>query len=289
MGERNSSVTRVWPVFDFLFHADSSGQAWLSALLHMGSRVAQVDSTVLDSLGMLEPDLSDFNRTPSGPIKRVLGPIRVEQLGTIRNAYERDVPPAAAFLRWLLENPDRLQWPTARGKQLVYAKQAQTKRKDLIAGNTEAKAEALRELAHCGATGSRRKWWAFEGYTSIDCALETDRLLVLIEGKRTESISPSIHWFPDRNQVIRNLECAREMARCVNKNYAVLVCAESMTDLADEEWAKSLPHLTEAERVELKSHFLGCATWGDVATELCGGMVLPETVDQAVTLCLEFR
>jgi hypothetical protein len=289
MGEYNSSVTRVWPVFDWLFHADPSGQSWISSLLHMGSRADQVEPSVLESPGMLDPELSDFKRKIPGPLKKVLGAMWVEQLGTIRNAYEINVPPATAFLRWLLENPERLQWPKAKGKELVYGAPTQANRKALIAGNPESKEKALRELAQNGTIGTQRKWWAFEGYTSVDCVLATDSLLVLIEGKRTEPMSTSTHWFPDRNQLIRNLECAREMARCGNKNFAVLVCAENIIDMADVEWEKSLPHMPEGERAELQSHFLGCATWNSIAAELCNGMKLPETVGAAAKLCSEFR
>jgi hypothetical protein len=38
----------------------------------------------------------------------------------------------------------------------------------------------LSELGRLGASGSRRKWWAFEGFTSVDFFLETDALLLLI-------------------------------------------------------------------------------------------------------------
>jgi hypothetical protein len=37
MGDRNSSVTRVWPVFEYLFQRDDTGSQWLSQLLSMGS------------------------------------------------------------------------------------------------------------------------------------------------------------------------------------------------------------------------------------------------------------
>jgi hypothetical protein len=41
MGEFNSSVTRGWPVFDWLFQSDPTGAAWLTRLLHLGSRAAK--------------------------------------------------------------------------------------------------------------------------------------------------------------------------------------------------------------------------------------------------------
>jgi hypothetical protein len=36
---------------------------------------------------------------------------------------------------------------------------------------------------------SGRRWWAFEGFTSVDCCLESESALLFIEGKRTERLS----------------------------------------------------------------------------------------------------
>lgn len=60
---------------------------------------------------------------------------------------------------------------------------------------------------------SRSGWWRFEGSSHIDCVLETDRLVVTVEGKRTETLSPATHWYPSRSQLGRNLEAARQLAK----------------------------------------------------------------------------
>jgi hypothetical protein len=39
------------------------------------------------------------------------------------------------------------------------------------------------------------------GHTEVDCWLETERLLLFVEGKRSESLSASTHWYPKRNQL----------------------------------------------------------------------------------------
>jgi hypothetical protein len=150
--------------------------------------------------------------------------------------------------------------------------------------------EALKELATVGAAKSRRKWWAFEGFTSVDCRLETEALLLLIEGKRTEPVSDSTAWFPGRNQVIRNLEGAQAEALAVGrKNFAVLLCGETAIELPEEAWTSSLPHLSPSEIKNIKSHYLGCATWSAIAQQLCHSLKLPENVDEAITTCLTFR
>jgi hypothetical protein len=47
MGEYNSSVTRVWPVFDWLFQDDPTGAKWLPPLLKLGSRADKVDQQIV--------------------------------------------------------------------------------------------------------------------------------------------------------------------------------------------------------------------------------------------------
>jgi hypothetical protein len=52
MGEYNSSVTRVWPVFDSLFHSDTTGTAWLTAV-SLG-KVTEMTQTVAPPASMFK-------------------------------------------------------------------------------------------------------------------------------------------------------------------------------------------------------------------------------------------
>jgi len=289
VGEKNSSITRVWPVFDCLFHMDSSGKSWLINLLQMGSQVDRADPRIFNKQGSLFPKLVLYECELSGPLKNVLGTTRATTVGNIRNAYESEIPPSDMFLKWLIEHSEKLTWPRKGKKEIIYGEATQTRRKALMAGNRQIIDEALTEHARLGCKGSRRKWWAFEGFTSVDCVLETNDLIVLVEGKRTEPVSASTHWYPQRNQVIRNLECAREIAMRKNKNFAVLLCAERSIEIPDVAWIESLPHMSGKERSELKKHFLGCVTWGSIASMLCKGLMLPDTIDDSLTLSRNFK
>ena len=123
-----------------------------------------------------------------------------------------------------------------------------------------AQKEAERSLNAHGPTG----WWTFEGYTSVDCYLETDDALIFVEGKRTEP-APSIstNWYAGRNQIVRNLEVARAQAQC--RDYAVVVIAKDTSFQLTPSMAEtSLPHLAPGERLELLRHYLGCITWKDL-------------------------
>jgi hypothetical protein len=113
-------------------------------------------------------------------------------------------------------------------------------------------------------------------------------ILLLIEGKRKDTVSDSTDWFPGRNQLIRNLEVAQALA-AGRKNFAVLLCAETPTELPESAWANSLPHLSSAQIQELKRHYLGCATWSAIVQRLCHGLHLPEKIDDAIEFCVRFR
>jgi hypothetical protein len=139
------------------------------------------------------------------------------------------------------------------------------------------------------ASGCARQWWAFEGFTNVDCRLETESLVLFIEGKRKEDISSAINWYPDRNQLVRNLEAAADEAGRIGKDYAVLLCAERCLPLSEADLNKSLPHLSEERRRELRAHFLGCVTWSELRQTLCPDLALPNTVGEAVPLCAALR
>ena len=58
----------------------------------------------------------------------------------------------------------------------------------------------------------------------IDCVLMTDRLVISIEGKRTEPLSAATDWYPQRSQLVRNLEAANQLAR--GRAWASLLMSE---------------------------------------------------------------
>lgn len=290
MGAHNSSVTRVWPVFDCLLGRDPSGVSWLPQLLALGSMAQDADPTILARPGMLLPDVARFERELPGPLRRALGPDLAKLVDRIRLAYEAELPPPEAFLRWALENPARLNWPEeSPSRRRKYGESTQSKREDLLAGRSDVRQEALDALGRFGARGSRRKWWAFEGFTSVDCYLETDSLVLLIEGKRDEPVSVATDWFPLRNQVIRNVEVAQAVGAEKSKNFAVLVCAEESPKLIESAWANSLPHFSAEQTIELKSHYLGWIDWATIVRELCPGLRLPANIDEAIALSHSLR
>lgn len=257
-GQLNSSITRVRPFFSALLERDASGASWLPHLLSAVPGVATLPGTVVRGPGRLLPRLAELRPYPD----RILG-----RTVALPRMFEHSAPPSRAFLTWLIENPDCLRWPERPpGQRVTYGEATQRLREGLIDGGPEERTRvqelALAELERLGPAASSRKWWAFEGHTEVDCWLETDRLLLFVEGKRTEPLSASTDWYPERNQLVRNLEVVGELAQ--GRAAAVLlVCAKAhpAPELTASTTAASTPHLSSTERACLQDRYLGQTTW----------------------------
>lgn len=261
MGETNSSITRVRPVFRGLFDIDHTGEKWLPVLLRLCDRRTHLAKECAENPGKLTT--ANLNR-------RCFRDRGTRYL--LESCFERCLPPPHGILRWLILHPEEMKWPEQNGIREKFGAATQLIREQLFGRDAVAKAavqeEGIRELDRRGAAGSRRKWWAFEGWTSGDCCLETDLLLLLVEGKRNEPLSPATKWYPQRNQLWRNAEVAGAAAN--GKKFATLLIAEQRID-AESTLESSFPHLTPEERDFYMKHYLGCILWKD----LCGATGIP--------------
>ncbi len=260
MGDRNDSLTRVQPIFDALLDQRSGGDVWLSELWGMAA-------STRPGVALSKPadfgELLDVETTTN----------RTDRLGTV---YERVVPPPTAFLRWLLENPQRMQVrdPVNFGGK---SDRTQRWRRKLFSGDThlvtEAQEEARRQLGKRLAQRGRNKWWAFEGFARVDCCVVTNRCVLFVEGSHPEGPPPSTLWFPDRTQLWRNVEAAKELAS--GRAFAVILAVEREPDgktaltSAASSRDDSYPHLDAKQRTELDRHLLGFVTWSQIVAR-CG-------------------
>jgi hypothetical protein len=257
VGERNNSLARVQPVFNALLDLSIDGEAWLDELW---------DLAVLTRPASALPRPAALGRlvgseTPLDPAARI---------GTV---YERTVAPPAAFLRWLLDNPQRMRVrdQTTFGAKSVAAQQWRGK---LFSGNAElagaAQAEGVKQLSARLAQRGRSKWWAFEGFTRVDCCLVAADCVLFIEGTPADLFTPSTLWFEQRRRLWRNVEAARELAG--TRGFAVILAVENEADgtsaLADAAASRSdsYPHLDPAQQHELDRHLLGFVTWAELVT-----------------------
>jgi hypothetical protein len=260
---------------------DPSGVEWLPALLNAAPNSNRLPPDVRARPGAIDRQLVQ-RRNVNVP---VLGAVV-----SLERCFEHSVPPPTAFLRWLLEHPDRLRWPRARnGKPRTYGSRTQEWRTEFLAEDVDdedrlaLQREALDALDTHGGQGSRRKRWAFEGFTEVDCFLATERLVLAIEGKRKEPLSSSTDWYPRRSQLVRNLEALRELAK--GRRTAVLLISENVVEdaLSEEILEASLPHISDqADRRAVGRGYLGQTTW----QRLCDALgvphaALPETKREA--------
>ena len=236
MGKHNSSLTRVRPFFRALLDRDPSGASWLPELLGCGPQRGSLSDELKGAPGDL---------LLSGVIPK----------------KEKRLYPTPEFLLWLISNPDKLTWPDKGTRR--FSEKTQKPREELFHGSQDVMRAGIRELEQLGVAKSEKLWWAFEGCTSVDYYLETEKLKLYIEGKRTEMLSAATDWYPARNQLLRNLECARADAK--GKPFACLLIVEKpMPDLTQKQIEEGLPHMSLADRESLLKHFLGSATWREV-------------------------
>jgi hypothetical protein len=239
----DSSLTRVQPFFGALIARDPSGETWLGALLRATPH-ADLLGDLVEAPGTLDPSLTE-------PAK-----------GGRMRCFEFPAAPPEPLLRWYIEHPEHLKWP--RGAK--FSEEATRWRRQLVCNDppgarSGAQAEALRLLA---SPKGRSAWWRFEGTTMLDCVLMTDRLVVTVEGKRTEPISAATDWYPKRSQIVRNLEAARTLA--AGRRWTSVVLSQKLIDAAGRQAVESslpdaAPHLDDAERAELLDAYLGNLTW----------------------------
>lgn len=251
MGDKNSSATRVQPVLNELL--DRAPAQWIERLCAMAAKT--------------RPGV----QVPTNIGSPIPSEVPTERSTRERKVFERVVPPPTAFLRWLLLNPERMEIPNQSFG--TRSEDAMKWRKKLFSTEerAEAIAEGIRQLERVGAKGSRRTWWAFEGFTHVDCCLMTENLVLFVEGKRTETVSPATRWFKQRSQLWRNVETADEFA--AGKPSAVILAVETDGDgqkalrEADRSVEKSYPHLPPQRREELSRHLLGFVTWSSIVSE----------------------
>ncbi len=213
----------------------------------------------------------------------------------VPGAFEWEVPPPGEFLRWMIKHPERLSPP----KNANASEATTLLRRSLLdpdpSENERVKDLALANLNCFGSFGSRKQWWAFEGFTYVDCLIETESLVLFIEGKRTEKSSEIVSWFSERNQIARNLECARQyaMSRKRPKAFAVLMIIEAgineehhRESVEPGKLLKSWPHYEGSKKIqdELLEGFLGVLTWDQVIDlwSLDRSRYKPDTVEEAM-------
>ncbi len=266
----NSSITRVRPVFQQLIHKNDT--VWIKNIIKLFKN--DYADELLKNTGSIIPCSIAMRKFSDSTLKDY-GVKTIE----LESCFEKSMEPAENFLRWLIENPLKMKWPS----NAKYSKVTEEKRRALFTNDSKVQKEALELLKANGVKKSFKKWWSFEGFTEVDCLIETDTMILAIEGKRTEDgPSESIIWYKNRNQIIRNLETIQRYAN--GKLFAVILIDDKGDfNLTKDIIDNGLPHLTPQERKELIEHYLGSTTWKEIceATGIDYNS-LPDTVEEAI-------
>lgn len=239
-GLRNSSRTRVGPVFRALGEREQLEPQWIKRLLGLAASV--------------------------GGHQR---PWHAEDLAVLERHHEpkeRALQPPVALLSWLVRN---LDVPVDR---IASNDPVACERRKLAAKDPETIERALGLLRR---GGSGKAWYILEGPTYPDVLIVTPDALVVIEGKRTEAgATTSTTWMVGRHQMLRHIDAAWEIRgrRSVYGFFIVEAAADdtrvpaSWLDVARDTRSEraveaSLPHRSRAEQTAIVECFLGVTTW----------------------------
>ena len=155
-GLYNSSLTRVYPLFERLIQRDPTGRSWLSNILQLAMDANPSALSLPKPIGSLLPEMVTRRRHTG----RSLGYPYVEHID-LPACFEKSIPPSYRFLRWLIEHPNQLTWPN-NGKER-YGMTTQKNREELFGWHgadrqVAARKRALAALEQYGAERAQRKW-----------------------------------------------------------------------------------------------------------------------------------
>ena len=244
MGIRNSSRTRVAPIFERLYARDSTGRQWLPTLLTLGERTTEV--SILPAQPTLIP-----NHQPTW------------------GDTELSLDPPTSLLEYLVQNVTVERVDKSGDKGLVLQKRQLLARKDAMC--IEEALAAIRS----GARG--RHWYVLEGPSCPDATLIMDEAVLVVEGKRTErSCTSQTKWMTGRSQLLRHMDAAMEKFSS-KRVFGLLIVegnggaeavspsshwlSESAAQSTAQMLTSSLPHRSQAVRDRLAEGILGVSTW----------------------------
>ncbi len=248
MGRKDSTFTRVKPVFDFIGNDSEK----LNKFFRLFG----------DQAPVIEQDL-------------------VKEIRYGKN--EKLLAPSKSLLIWMLQHLGDLNPVVNFGVDL--GSDTYLKREMLFAGDEKILNEAI-DLISSKNQIPKREWYIFEGYTHPDIYIETDDSIFVGEAKRTESdITTKTKWLNPRDQFIRHIDSLLDQPKKIysfylldKDEYLKGVYPDRMKLYLNSDYIKSnLKHRNEADIERAIESFIGFIFWNDIAE--CFDIKFPDTIE----------
>lgn len=249
MGEKNSTLTRVQPLFKFI----------------------NKDEEKLNQLFKL------FNNKEIENITKDY--IKEIRYGT----DEKSIPPSKSRLLWMLIHLDILTRVKDYGANTKNSTTF-TKREQLFKGHQGTLFEAITKICKIGKL-PKTAWYIFEGYTNPDIYIETTDSIFVGEAKRTErDITTKTKWSENRDQLIRHIDALLDQKKKIYSFYILDkiefdkgIYPKRMKQYSDEEYFKAnLPHRDDKLVKRAKESFIGYIFWQQI--EKLFDITFPNTI-----------
>lgn len=233
MGDKNSSKTRVAPAF--------------SALIK--------NNLVKEFFGFINGIQEDEKKIPIENVDWDLSRMEIRYADGGRNT-EKALPPPRDLLYWMVLNAGVSNIVKPKADEKI------DKRCRLFKGDENVRQEALHMLS-TGIRKGRGTWPVLEGDSYPDAFIETNKFVLVVEGKRTESGATRHTTYLDGcDQLLRHMDCAYELVHD-KPVYGISIC-----ELEQEQFGAYsdvvLPHRTMATRKSLRKGYLKGITWREL-------------------------
>ena len=233
-GKKNSSQTRVYPAFTKIKNQMGDFINWLNERQSCNIPTSNVDWDAM-----------------------------IIHFADKQGKGEVALPPSASLLKWMVDNYGRSNRLNAMCSKGVSLKTVLLREKMF-----EHDPITVRMAYDLINSGHRKGWFALEGYTRPDVYIETNRFILLVEGKRTETnLTDHTTCFKNgRDQLIRHMDAVLDIA-LDRSIFGIVIYEEGATyelDLSDSKLIDSLPHRDASERKRIKSGWLTPITWQEL-------------------------
>jgi hypothetical protein len=246
--------TPLQALIEPLFGSDPGGRSWLPRLLAACPGARDRLGDLLDDPGYLEV------------------PLAVETELGLLGCFSYPSAATRPLLAWYVDHPERLTRPEVADETA----EVRVLRRALLDDDPPGARARAQDRAHDLLRSSMPRsatWWRFEEPGRLDCALLTERLVVVLTAPDPRGgPAPATPWYPARSEFVRDLESARRLAG--GREYAGVLLSDAAgadgldpgdRDAVAATVAAGTPHLDELDRADVAGAFIGRLSMAEAA------------------------